>query len=58
MWTKHFHQLRKVGVGVRQADHIIDGIEPERLQLRRDRLGVVDDMMGTQFLDPRLGLRP
>ncbi|MNP53669.1 hypothetical protein D3C76_1481600 [compost metagenome] len=58
LWTKHFDQLGEVGVGMGQADHMIDRVQLERFQLMGDRFGVIDDMMRPQLLDPGLGFRP
>ena len=58
MWAKHFYQLVQVGIGVRQADHIIHALEFMRCKLSGDRPGVVDDMIRTQFLDPLLAFSP
>jgi hypothetical protein len=56
--SKNSGEFREMAVARSQRQDDVDPREAERFELRRQRLGMVDDMMGAEPLAPRPGFRP
>ncbi len=52
LWGDAVAVLRIVLIGVGQRGDQFDGLDTQRLQLRQQRLAVVDDVVRAQALDP------